>query len=223
MKKSIAIGIFVAFILTLVLPGLAQRNWQPRMSPTAGMNLTSEQIAKIQKLTLQFQKDILPMEIQIQTLYMEVGPLPYRDTEQAKFNAAFKKIDTLEMELEKKYMVYENQIRAILTEEQKAFFDQWGGLGYGLERMGLGMGMGMGFGRGYAGYGRASGNYGRGYAGYGRASGNYGRGYAGYSRGYGQGWNRGIGRGWGRGPGMGRGYWCPWFQQGIFNRFRNWW
>jgi Spy/CpxP family protein refolding chaperone len=216
MKKSIAIGIFVAFILTLVLPGLAQRNWQPRMSPTAGMNLTSEQIAKIQKLTLQFQKDILPMEIQIQTLYMEVGPLPYRDTEQAKFNAAFKKIDTLEMELEKKYMVYENQIRAILTEEQKAFFDQWGGLGYGLERMGLGMGMGMGFGRGYAGYGR-------GYAGYGRASGNYGRGYAGYSRGYGQGWNRGIGRGWGRGPGMGRGYWCPWFQQGIFNRFRNWW
>jgi len=252
MKKSIAIGIFVAFMLTLVLPGLAQRNWQPRMSPTAGMNLTSEQIAKIQKLTLEFQKDILPMETQLQALYTEVGPLPYGDTEQAKFNAAFKKIDALEMELEKKYMGHDNQIRALLTEEQKAFFDQWGGLGYGLERMGLGMDLGMGFGRGYAGYGQGYGAYGRGYAGYGRGVGRgyasygrgvgrgyagydrgyagygqgygaYGRGVAGYSRGYGQGWNRGMGRSWGRGPGMGRGSWCPWYQQGMFNRFRNLW
>lgn len=218
MKKSITIGIFVAFMLTLVLPGLAQRNWQPRMSPTAGMNLTSEQIAKIQELTLEFQKDTLPMETQLQTLYMEVGPLPYRDTEQAKFNAAFKKIDALEMELEKKYMGYENQIRALLTEEQKAFFDQWGGIGYGLERMGgmgLGMGLGMGFGRANRGYGRSYGGYGAGYGG-------YGRGNVGMTRGYSQGWNRGMGRAWNRGPGMGRGYWCPWFQQGRSNRFWNW-
>jgi len=300
MKKGIIIfGIFTAFMLIAALPGQAQQYWQQEMWPNEGMNLTSEQIAKIQKLTLEFQKDILPMETQLQTLYMEVGPLPYGDTEQAKYNSAFKKIDALEMELEKKYMAHENQIRALLTEEQKALFDQWGGLGYELERMGLGMNPGMGFSRGYAGYGRGYEGYGRGYAGYGRGNagygrgnagygrgysgygrgysgygrgysgygrgyagygrgyagygrGNagygrgyagygrgyagygrgygtygkgysgYGRGYAGYGRGFGQGWNQGMGRGWGRGPGMGRGYWCPWYQQGMFNRLRNW-
>ncbi len=273
MKKGIIIfGIFTAFMLIAALPGQAQQYWQQEMWPNEGMNLTSEQIAKIQKLTLEFQKDILPMETQLQTLYMEVGPLPYGDTEQAKYNSAFKKIDALEMELEKKYMAHENQIRALLTEEQKALFDQWGGLGYELERMGLGMNPGMGFGRDYGGYGQGYGAYGRGYAGYGRGVGRgyasygrgvgrgysgygrgysgygrgyagygrgyagygrgygtygkgysgYGRGYAGYGRGFGQGWNQGMGRGWGRGPGMGRGYWCPWYQQGMFNRLRNW-
>jgi hypothetical protein len=229
------------------------------------MNLTSEQITKIQELTREFQKDILPMETQLQTLYMQVGPLPYRDAEQAKFNAAFKKIDTLEMEMEKRYVAYENQIRALLTEEQNAFFDQWGGIGYELERMGLGMDLGMGFGRNYAdygrgyagfgrgygqgrgrgyagfgrgytgygrgytnygrgtaGYGRGYTGYGRGYANYGRGTAGYGRGYTGYGRGY-AGYGRGTGQGWGRGPGMGRGFWCPWYRQGMFNRFRNWW
>ena len=212
MKKGIIIfGIFTAFMLIAALPGQAQQYWQQEMWPN----------------------------------------------EQAKYNSAFKKIDALEMELEKKYMAHENQIRALLTEEQKALFDQWGGLGYELERMGLGMNPGMGFSRGYAGYGRGYSGYGRGYAGYGRGyagygRGNagygrgyagygrgyagygrgygtygkgysgYGRGYAGYGRGFGQGWNRGMGRGWGRGPGMGRGYWCPWYQQGMFNRLRNW-
>jgi len=242
-KKGIIIfGVLAAFMLIAALPGQAQRYWQQEMWPSGGMNLTSEQIAKIQELTMEFQKDILPMEIQLQTLYMEVEPLPYRDTEQAEFNAAFNKIDALEIVLEKKYMAHQNRIRSLLTEEQKALFDQWGGLEPGLERMDLGMGQGMGFGRGYAGYGRGLGRsytgYGRGYTGYGRGLGRsytgYGRGYTGYGRGlgrsytgygrgYGQGWDRGMGRGWGRGPGMGRGYWCPWYQRGLFNRMPNLW
>lgn len=222
MKKSLIIlGIIAAFMMISVLPGLAQQYWRPRTMYSNNPNLTPEQIAKIEELTLEFQKDILPMETQLQTLYMEVGPLPYRDTEQAKFNAAFEKIDALEMELEKRYMAHENQIRALLTEEQKVIFDQWGELGLGLGRMG-GMGLGMGFGRANRGYGRGYGGYGAGYGGYGRGYSNYGRGYVGMTRGYGQGWSRGIGRGWGRGPGMGRGYWCPWFQQGRSNRFWNW-
>lgn len=232
MKKGIFIfGVLSAFMLMAALPGQAQRYWRQGMWPNAGMNLTSEQIAKIQEMTLEFQKDILPLETQLQTLYMEVEPLPYRDTEQAKFNAAFKKIDELEIQLEKKYMAHQNRIRSLLTEEQKVLFDQWGGLEPGLESMDLGMDLGMGFGRGYAGYGRGLGRsyagYGRGYAGYGRGYTGYGRAlgrsYAGYGRGYAQGWGRGMGRGWGRGPGMGRGYWCPWYQQGLFNRMRNWW
>jgi Spy/CpxP family protein refolding chaperone len=246
MKNSfISLGVLTAFMLISALPGQAQRYWQQEMWPSAGMNLTSEQIMKIRELTLEFQKEILPMETELESLYMELDSLYYENAEQAKFKAVNNKIDTLEIELEEKHMAHENQIRALLTEEQKVLFDQWGGLGYGSEAMGLGMGFGRGYagygrgfgrgysgyGRGYAGYGRGFGRgysgYGRGYAGYGRGYGRgyagYGRGYAGFDRDFGQGWSPGMGRGWGRGPGMGRGYWCPWFQRARFNWRRNWW
>ena len=239
MKKGIIIfGVLAAFMLISALPGQAQQYWRQGMWPDPGMNLTSEQIAKIQELTMEFQKDILPMETQLQTLYMELESLSYGNTGQTKFNEVTDKIDALEIVLEKKYMAHENQIRALLTEEQRAFFDRWGGLGLGSGQtsgLGLGMGLGMGLGRGYAGYGRGLGRgfgrglgrgslgYGRGYAGYGRGYAGFGRGFARFGRGYAQGWGRGLGRGWGRGLGMGRGYWCPWYQQGLFNRFRNWW
>jgi Spy/CpxP family protein refolding chaperone len=230
MKKGfISLGVLTAFMLISALPSQAQRYRQQEMWPGSGMNLTSEQITKIRELTLEFQKEILPMETELKSLYMELDSLYYANAEQAKFNAVYNKIDALEIELEEKSMAHENQIRALLTEEQKVLFDHWGGLGYGSGAMGLGMGYGrgygrgygMGFSRGYAGYGRGFGRgYGRGYAGYGRG---FGRGYAGYSRGFGQGWGPGMGRGWGRGPGMGRGYWCPWVQRGRFNWRPNWW
>ena len=237
-KGSIILGIIATFMMISALPGLAQQYRQPGMTYPNNPNLTPEQIAKIEELTLEFQKDILPMETQLQTLYMELESLSYGNTGEAKFNEVNKKIDTLEMELEKRHMAHENQIRALLTEEQRVIFDQWGELGLGLGRMGgmdLGMGYGRGYagygrgyagygrgysgyGRGYAGYGRGYSSYGRGYAGYGRGSSGYGRGYAGMTRGYSQGWGRGMGRG----PGMGRGYWCPWYRQGMFSRIRNW-
>jgi Spy/CpxP family protein refolding chaperone len=240
MKKGFMIlGILTVSILISALPGQAQRYWQQEMWPGAGMNLTSEQITKIRELTLEFQKEILPMVTELESLYMELDSLYYNNAEQAKLKTVNDKIDTLEIELEEKYLAHENQIRALLTEEQKVLFDQWGGLGYGSGAMGLGMGFGrgfgrgygMGFGRGYAGYGRG---FGRGYAGFGRGLGRgnigysrgyagFGRGYAGFGRGIGQGWSPGMGRSWGRGPGMGRGYWCPWFQRARFNWRRNWW
>jgi hypothetical protein len=208
------------------------------MWPNTGMNLTSDQIIKIRELTLKFQEEIMPMETELDNLYMQLDSLSYGSTDQTKFNAINKKITALEIELEKKHMAHENQIRDLLTEEQKVLFDQWGGMGLGLETMGgmdpamgygrgyagYGRGFGRGYGRGFAGYGRGFGRgytgYGRGYAGYGRGYAGYGRGYAGYGRGY-AGYGRGYGRGWG--GGMGRGYWCPWNRQGMLNRFRNWW
>ena len=219
MKKSLVIlGIIAAFMMISVLPGLAQQYRQPRMMYPNNPNLTPDQIAKIEELTMEFQKNILPMETQLQTLYMELESLSYGNTEQAKYDAAIKKIDTLEMELEKRYIAHENQIRTLLTEEQKVIFDQWGELGLGLGRMG-GMGLGMGFGRANRGYGRGYGGYGAGYSGYGRSYAGYGRGYSGYGSGY-VGMTRGYGQGWSRG--MPRGYRCPWFQQGRSNRFWNW-
>lgn len=207
MKKNIIIfGVFITFMLIAALPGQALQYWQQDMWPNAGMNLTSEQIQKIQELTLEFQKDILPMENELENLYMQVESQPYTSTGQAKLDAVYQRIDNLELALEKKYMEHDNKIRSLLTDEQKVLFDQWGGLGYGLGSMGMGMAPGLGLQRGYAGYGRG---LGRAYMGYGRGLGRgyfgYGRGYAGYGRGY-----AGLGRGYtslGRGyTGLGRGY-----------------
>jgi Spy/CpxP family protein refolding chaperone len=242
MKKGIILfGVVIAFMLCTALPGQAQRYWRQGMSPSYGMDLTSEQITKIRELTLAFQKDILPMENELQSLYMEVESQPYGSSGQAKLDAIYQKIDNLELALEKKYMEHDEKIRSLLTDKQKMLYNQWGGLGYGLESMVMGMGerrgyadygrgygrgylgYGRGFGRGYFGYGRGYTGYGRGYTGYGRGYAGYGRGFAGFGRGFGPGWGPGMGRAWSMGRGMGRGYWCPWFQRGRFNMMRNWW
>jgi Spy/CpxP family protein refolding chaperone len=187
MKKSIIIfGILIAFVLMAALPGQAQRSWRQGIRPAYGMNLTEEQLARIQDVRLEFQKTCLPLRTQLQTLYLELRSLSLEGAEQAKMDAKTEQIDKLEMEMEKMFTAHQNQIRDLLTDEQKTVFDQWGGLGLGMRGMGIGMGLGMGYGRGF---GRA------------------------WDRGFGQGWGRGMGRAWARGPGMGRGYWCPWYQQ----------
>jgi Spy/CpxP family protein refolding chaperone len=218
MKKNIIIfGVLITFMLIAALPGQALQYWQQDMWPNSGMNLTSEQIQKIQELTLEFQKDILPMENELENLYMQVESQSYSSTGQAKLDAVYQRIDNLELALEKKYMEHDNKIRSLLTDEQKVLFDQWGGLGYGLGSLGMGMAPGLGMQRGYAGYGQGLGRsylgygrglgrgyagYGRGYAGYGRGYAGLGRGYAGYGRGY-AGYGRGLARGY---MGYGRGY-----------------
>ena len=210
MKKAIIIGFLFAFVLIAALPGQAQRYWRQEMGPSYGMNLTEQQLTKIQEMRLEFHKAILPLQSQIQTQYLELRGMYNKNTEQAEIETKMAEIDKLEMELEQMFMDHQSQIRDLLTDEQKVVFDQWGGLGLGMEGMGLGMGPGMGYGRGF---GRSNG---RGYRG-------YARNYAGYGRGFSQGWGRGMARAWNRGPGMGRGYWCPWYRQGMFNRIQNRW
>jgi hypothetical protein len=183
------------------------------------MDLTEEQLAKIQDFRLAFHKAILPLQSTIQTHYLQLRTLYAKNTEQGIIDEKIAQIDKLEIEMEQMFMDHQEQVRNLLTDEQKALFDQWGGLGLGMAGMGFGMGPGMGYGRGFgrgfgAGFGRG---FGRGFGGYGRGYAGYGRGYAGYGRGY-----AGYGRGWFRGQGMGRGYWCPWFQQRRSFRPFNW-
>jgi Spy/CpxP family protein refolding chaperone len=202
MKKGIIIfGILIAFMLISSLPGQAQRYWWQGMQPSYGMDLTEEQLAKIQEMRLAFYKTILPLQSQIQTHYLELRSMYSKDVEQAQIDARMAQIDKLELDLEQMFVDHQNQIRGLLTEEQKAIFDRWGGLGLGMRGMGLGMGLGMGYG-----YGRGLGR------GFGRA----------WNRGFGQGWGRGMGRAWSRGPGRGRGFWCPWYQQRRPYRPRDW-
>ena len=195
MKKGIIIfGFLIAFVLILTMPGQAQRYWRQGMRPGYGLDLTEEQLARIQDMRLEFQKECLPLGTKLQTLYLELRSLSFKGADQTEMDAKTTQIDELEMEMEKMFTVHQNQIRGLLTEEQKAIFDRWGGLG-------LGMGPGMGYGRAYGrGWNRGAGQY--------------------WGRSMGRGWNRGPGRNWGRG--MGRGYWCPWFQQRRSYWLRNW-
>jgi hypothetical protein len=209
------------------------------------LNLTPEQLKKIQELRLVFQKDILELNSEWDTVSIEVDTMMMKGEDQEKIDEKIKALDALDAELEKKFMAHQEQIRNVLTEEQRVIFDRTGGLGLGFGG-GFGMGYGRGYGRGFGmGYGRG---YGRGFGmGYGRGYGRgWGRGYAGdFNRGYGRGINRGYARGyawssdrfysrgataygrntgrfWSRG--QGRGYRCPFYRfgRGWFPSRRFW-
>jgi Spy/CpxP family protein refolding chaperone len=173
MKKGIIIfGVLIAFVLISAMPGQAQRYWQQGARPGYGLDLTEEQFAKIQDMRLEFQKELLPLRTKLQTLYLELRGLSFKDADQAKMDAKTQQIDELEMEMEKMFTAHQNQIRDLLTDEQKTVFDRWGGLG-------LGMGPAAGYGRGYGrGWSRGAGrNWGRGMGrGWSRSPG-MGRGY----------------------------------------------
>jgi Spy/CpxP family protein refolding chaperone len=190
----------IVFLLISALPGLAQRDWWMGRGAFSGLNLTSDQIDKIQELRLEFQKEILQLRTELQIRFTEIRNMYYRGESQAKIYAKQEEVDLLSDEMEKRYMAYQTEIRGLLTDEQKLLFDRWGSIGYGLGPR-YPMGLGMGFGpRGRMGLGLGRG---------------YGRGYGrGWNQGWdmGPGWGRSVGRAWrqGWGRGMGRGWRCPW-------------
>jgi hypothetical protein len=100
MKKNMTtFGIIFAFMLIAASPGQAQQYWQQDMWSNPGMNLTPEQIQKIQALTLKFRQDILPMENELEGLYMQAESQPYSSTGQQNLDAIYQKIDNLEARL----------------------------------------------------------------------------------------------------------------------------
>jgi len=174
-KSKVLIVFLPILILLLVVPASAQgRRWQAQ--PYNFIDLTEEQLAAIQEQQMAFQKDILSLRTTLMAGYMELDNLYMQNAEQPRIDGKIAELDQMELELDKQFEIHQQQISALLTDEQKVLFDRFGGLG-----MGAGAGYGMGAG---AGYGMGAG------AGYGM----------GYGAGYGRGWARGAGRGaWGRG------------------------
>jgi hypothetical protein len=119
------------------------------------LDLTEEQFAAIQEQRLAFQKEILSLQTKLQTGYMELDNLYLQNSEQDKIDAQAAELDRMELELDERFEAHQQQIRGLLTDEQKVLFDRFGGLGMGPD---FGMGYGVGLGRGYgAGYGRGGG------------------------------------------------------------------
>jgi len=218
MKKTrIIFSMTLGFLLIFALPGLAQQDWWTGRWSFSGLNLTSEQMEKIQDLRIEFQKEILPLRTKLQTHFMEMRNMYYRGGGQAGTYAKQSEIDQLNEELEKKYMDYQARVRDLLTDKQKEIFDRSGGLGLGYGPgawMGSGMGFGQGLGRGFGrGFGRG---WGRGWNRNPVWSRGYGRGWSqswGRGRGWRPGWGLGAGYGRGWSQGMGRGWRCP----GLWN------
>ena len=240
-QKKLAVILFPVLLLALAAPSAAQVRSTWAGTYTGGLNLTEEQLDQIQELRLAFQQELIPLSSKLRIAYVELDDLEMRGAEQAAIEAKLQELDQMEAEIDELYAAHQDQIRGLLSEEQKVLFDRWGGLGLGWgpeAGLGLGLGYGGGYGRGAAGrlglgYGRgAAGRLGLGYGrgAMGRLGLGYGRGAAGrLGLGYGRGAGRAPGRGYGLGvmgrPGMryGRGYYCPYnLRTGRYSRLWRW-
>ncbi len=150
---------------------------------------------KVQDLRLQFQKKTIPLRVELQTRYLELRNLLYKESSQDLIDGANNEIALLQEQMEARFQDHQNDIKAILTGEQRELFERWGGLGFGGSN-----GMGYGFAGGYGrGFGRGGG------AGFGPGRG------AGMGRGWGMNTAAGFNQGFrfNRGVGFNRGWRCP--------------
>jgi hypothetical protein len=189
-KRSIwTVALFLGVFLAASVSGSAQ--WR-RFGPLSdrGLGLTDEQLAKIQDIRLAFQEKIGPLRLEWQKAQVKLDSLEMKGAGQKELDSAYEELDRMEADLKKAYQDHRSDVHHLLTEEQRAVFDRFGGFGMGrgmnpMWGMRPGLGRGLGPGRGM-----------------------------GIRLGYGFGWDLGMGRGfgrsWGRGPG--RGYFCPWFR-----------
>ena len=251
MKRTALIsGIFLILFLFISQGLHAQRFY--RYGPAIeddyyDLNLTREQMEKIEILELDLEKELSPLVAKLRSNYVVLDELEaQRNPDPKKINNVWDVIYRLEDDIQNKEILHEKRIRDLLTEEQKAIFDSY--YAYGTNPYGRG-----GFGRGYFGpgfRGFRAGNYGYGGYGYGagigrnylgRGAGRLGRGYYGYGRGIARGYgmsrgNFGLGVGrsvgqlgygrfsrgirYGRGPcGAGLGRWYrTGYSRGRWNR-----
>jgi len=248
MKKMALISGMVIVSCLFISHGLhAQRFY--RYGPTIeddyyDLNLTQEQMEKIDTLEFELEKELSPLIAKLRSNYVVLNELEaQRNPDPKRINNVWDVIYRLEDDIRNKEILHEKKIRDLLTEDQKAVFDSY--YAYSTNPYGKG-----GFGRGYFGSGPRglrSGNNGYGGYGYGagmgrnytgRGAGRLDRGYYGYGRGISRGYNMnrgnfglGIGRGagqlgyannrflrgvrYGRGPcGAGLGRWY----RGNYNR-----
>lgn len=183
--------LFLGMLTAVSVPGLAQ--WpRARAWSDLGLDLTEEQLSKIQDLRLSFREQLLPLEMRWEKAALALDALTIKGAPQKEIEGASGVIEGVDREIEKAYQVHRNEVRNVLNEERKLLFDRHGGLGIGPGAGGMNPRWGMRFGPG-GGFGPGPG---------------WGRG-----RGARSGWGRGPGYGYGgRGTGPGRGYFCPWFR-----------
>jgi Spy/CpxP family protein refolding chaperone len=130
---------------------------KPGMGPCGIPNLTAEQVSKIQKLKLEFEKGMLPLRQKMQTLNLDMKSLMAEGADLAKLGAKIDEMSKVRAEMQKKGLAHQQQIRSLLTDEQKTYFDRRAcGISFGCGAGGHGAECGEGGcgGQGKMGHGR---------------------------------------------------------------------
>lgn len=136
-KTTVLIGL----ALILAFPLLAQKSGAERCEKACGIpDLTAEQTTKIQTLRLEFEKAILALQTDLKTKRLEFRGLMMERADQKKLEAKIDEMAKVSADIQKKALAHRNEIRNLLTDEQKKFFDQ--------KCSGMGCGGGMGCGSG---------------------------------------------------------------------------
>jgi len=191
MKKMAKISSLVFISFLLVSQGLfAQGNLRGGpgiQSDYCPLNLTQEQLEKIDKLDLAFEKELSPLFSKLKSIYMELEELEaQRSPNLTKMEEIWDSIYKYELDIRNKEILHEGKIRDLLTEDQKALIESSSAYGWGFSgRGGFGRGnMGRGYGRYGVGMGQ---NY------MGRGSGMLSRGFYGNGNAITRGYGRNIG------------------------------
>ncbi|MFH2042151.1 MAG: Spy/CpxP family protein refolding chaperone [Acidobacteriota bacterium] len=122
MKKNTVILVLIvglAFVSSLVIAGSIDE-----CDPA--LKLTPEQKEKMQKVCLDFQKEILPFQSDLKAKSLDMKTLLQENADLSKINAKIDELAKIKAEIMKKKMAHSNQIKGLLTEEQKALFNKGG-------------------------------------------------------------------------------------------------
>jgi Spy/CpxP family protein refolding chaperone len=154
MKKTVmALGVVGIMALTAAAafawgPGMG-RGFGPGAGPgMAGMNLSAEQVAQIQKIQGDRYAEMAPVRTEMVTKRTELRNL-FREPvlDQAKIAAQQKEITALQAQMQEKALATRTAVAETLTPEQRAQMPAYGpgvGGGRGMGMMGRGPGMGFG-------------------------------------------------------------------------------
>jgi len=192
MKKTALISgmVFISFLL--ISQGLmAQRYYRndPRIEDDYyDLNLTREQIEKINRLEFELKQELSTLFSKLRSTYIELDEFEaQRIPDPTQIEKIWDEIYKIEDEIRKREISHEDNIRRLLTKDQRTLFDSYYSYGRGYFRRGC-----VRFGRWNYGYGRYS--YGavtgRNY--WGRGAGRWDRGNYGYGRGIFGGYGRGY-------------------------------
>lgn len=134
MKKKNVILVMVvglAFISSLLVARSAEEC-------VTALKLTPEQKEKMQKMCLDFQKEMLPLQTDLKAKSLDMKALLNEKADVSKLNALIDEMAKIRAEMMKKTLAHHNQTRGLLTEEQKALLGK-SGCGMGCGMMGHGM------------------------------------------------------------------------------------
>lgn len=124
--KILTAGILI-LALTAAVPSLAQKG--PEKKPMmheemccSKLNLSSDQKEKLQKIRLDFQKELLPLKTELKAKMLELRQLALENAEKNQINTKIDEIAQARAEIKKKTYAHHLEIKNILTEEQKKNF-----------------------------------------------------------------------------------------------------